>query len=377
MSKLFLFAGGGTGGHVYPSLAVARELTARGHRALFIGTQRGVEARLVPAHGFPIEFIEIGGLKRVGWRRQITTFAQLPLASWRVLLRIHALRPGAVFSMGGFVAGPAVLAALLARVPVLAMEPNAVPGLTNLRLGRRVARTLVAFESAARFFPAGRCEITGLPVREEFFALPPKPPGGPLHVLVTGGSRGSRTLNEASRLSWPLFRDSGLPIRFTLQCGRDDADRLREAFAATGLPGEVVPFLDDMSEAFAMADVVVCRAGAGAVFELAAAGKPAILVPFPYAADQHQLRNAEVFSAAGAAILLPDAECTGERLFEAIAGLASNAERTWRMGVAARSLARRGAAQRAATLLEELSAVRTRGLTDDLSSETIQQGNVL
>lgn len=348
-------AGGGTGGHVLPLLAVAEELKRRGHETLFFGTRRGIEARLAPAKGYPIEYIEIGGLKGVGLRRTLETLWRLPVSTLRVLARLISLRPRAVFSMGGYVAGPVVISALLRGIPVLAMEPNAVPGMTNLRLGRYVRKTLLGFEETARYFPFGKTEVTGLPVREAFFAIPPKPrpeklPPEKLRLLITGGSGGSRTLNQAARRSWPLFREAGFPISILHQTGREAYEEIRAAFAEAGLEGEVVPFIEDMPRAFAEADLVVSRAGAGAVAELAAAGKAAILVPFPYAADQHQLRNAEAFARAGAARLILDKDLDGETFFRAVTGAAAEAQS---MGEAARKLARPGAAGRAADLLEE------------------------
>jgi UDP-N-acetylglucosamine--N-acetylmuramyl-(pentapeptide) pyrophosphoryl-undecaprenol N-acetylglucosamine transferase len=349
-------AGGGTGGHVMPALAVARELRRRGHAAVFVGTRAGLEARLVPREGFSLEFIEIGRLKRVGALEVARTLLELP---WRVVQAaglVRRLRPAAAFSMGGFAAGPVALAACLLRLPLVVMEPNAMPGITNRRLGRCITRALVSFPEAGRYFPEGRWEVTGLPVREEFFAIPPKPREAVLTVLLTGGSQGSRRLNEAARESWPLFAGGPLPVRFIHQTGPAAYPELAAAFAATGLEGELVPFLDDMPGAFARSDLVVCRSGAGAVAELAAAGKPAILVPFPYAADDHQLRNAEAFAAAGAARLVLDREMTGRRLFEEVMSLASEPGRLERMGQAARKLARPGAARRAADILEELGA---------------------
>jgi UDP-N-acetylglucosamine--N-acetylmuramyl-(pentapeptide) pyrophosphoryl-undecaprenol N-acetylglucosamine transferase len=344
-------AGGGTGGHVLPLLAVAEELKKRGHQVLFFGTKRGIESRLVPAKDFPIEYIEIGGLKGVGLQRVLRTLWNLPVSTFRVLARMRSFRPGAVFSMGGYVAGPTVLAALMAKIPVLAMEPNAVPGVTNLRLGRYVRKTLLAFPDTARYFPAGKTEVTGLPVREEFFAIPPRPRGPALRLLITGGSGGSRTLNQAARQSWPLFRAAGFPVSILHQTGRDAFEETRAAFAQSGLDGEVVPFIENMPEAFASSDLIVSRSGAGAVAELAAAGKPSILVPFPFAADHHQLRNAEAFERAGAARLILDKDMNGERLFQAVTEMASHPEK---MGAAARTLAKPGAARRAAALLEEL-----------------------
>ena len=351
--RTFLMAGGGTGGHVIPAIAVAEQLRRRGHDVFFVGTEQGMEATLVPAAGFPIEWVSIGGLKRVSVLRTLRTLAQLPLGILRLVRLIGRRRPGAVFSMGGYVAGPAVLAALLRRVPVVVMEPNAVPGFTNRKIGRFVARALLNFEEAARFFPAGRSQVTGLPVRDEFFAIEPKPRGAKLTVLITGGSQGSRTLNRAARESWKLLREARLPIRVIHQTGPGE-DLARE-FRESGVEGEVTPFIDDMPRAFRAADLVVCRSGAGAVAELAAAGKPSLLVPFPFAADDHQLRNAEAMERAGAARLMLDRDLDGERLFDEIRALWETPGRLEEMGKAARRLAHPDAAARAADALEELS----------------------
>ncbi len=346
----YLFAGGGTGGHVIPALAVARELRSRGHEVFFVGTDRGMEAKLVPAAGFELKKIAIGGLNRVGLRQKIATLFQLPITT----LHCMSYRASAVFSMGGYVAGPPVAAALLRRVPVVVMEPNAVPGFTNRVIGRLVSRALVTFPETVRDFPKGRTEITGLPVREEFFRLPKRTRGEKLHVLITGGSQGSRTLNNAARESWPLFRSSGFPVRIVHQTGQNGFAELRDAFAQSGLEGEITPFLSDMPAAFADADLVICRSGAGAVSELAAAGKPSILVPFPFAADDHQTRNAEAMMRGGAARMVRDQEFNGARLSEMVMEL-SSPEVLLAMGGAARKLARPGAARRAAEILEEVA----------------------
>jgi UDP-N-acetylglucosamine--N-acetylmuramyl-(pentapeptide) pyrophosphoryl-undecaprenol N-acetylglucosamine transferase len=353
----FLIIGGGTGGHVIPAIAVARELRDRGHAPLFIGTRNGFEARLVPENGFPIDWIEIGGLKRVGLLRTLQTLAQLPLSIGRVLRLLELRRPAAAFSMGGYVAGPVTVAAWLRRIPVVLMEPNAMPGLTARLSARFVRKALVSFEESARFF-RGKAEITGLPVRPEFFGISRKPREETLTILITGGSRGSRTLNNAARASWPLFRDSGTTVRIIHQAGLEAHAELAREFAVSGLEGEVVPFLTDMPGAFARADLVVSRSGAGAVAELAAARKPSILCPFPFAADDHQLRNAEALQRAGAARLVLDREMTGERLFQEIAGIRKDRAALDRMSEAVARFARPGAAQRAADLLEELGNVR-------------------
>jgi len=346
-------AGGGTGGHVIPALAVARELRRRGHAVFFVGTERGLESKLVPAEGFELKKIDIGGLNRVGAKQKIATLVKLPFST----LGCFKFKASAVFSMGGYVAGPPVMAALIKRVPVVVMEPNAVPGFTNRVIGRRVARALISFPETAAWFPPGRTEITGLPVRDEFFRIPPKPRTEVFEILITGGSQGSRTLNQAARQSWPLFRQAGFPVRLVLQTGTAAFDALREEFAHSGVDGEIVPFITDMPAAFRDADLVVCRSGAGAVSELAAAGKPSILTPFPFAADDHQTRNAEAMQRGGAARLVRDAEMNGERLFSLVRELAVDPGRLVGMGAAARQFAKPGAARRAAEILEAAAGI--------------------
>jgi len=344
----FLMAGGGTGGHVIPALAVARQLKARGHEPFFVGTAAGLEAKLVPEAGFAIEFVEIGGLNRVGLARTLRTLVQLPVATARMVGRLGRSRPAAIFSMGGYAAGPVVLAAVVRRIPMVLMEPNAVPGMTNRWIGRVSRRALVNFEETARYFPRGKAELTGIPVRPEFFAIRPKPRGEALAVLITGGSRGSR----------PLFRNAGFRVSLTHQTGREAYAEIAREFAESGLEGQVAPFIEDMPAAFAAADLVVSRSGAGAVAEIAAAGKAAILVPFPFAADDHQARNAEALAREGAARMVADREFTGKRLFDEVGALAGEAGAIEKTGEAARKFARPGAAARAADILEELGRLK-------------------
>jgi UDP-N-acetylglucosamine--N-acetylmuramyl-(pentapeptide) pyrophosphoryl-undecaprenol N-acetylglucosamine transferase len=354
MSATFVMAGGGTGGHVIPALAVARELRERGHSVRFIGTRRGIEAKLVPPENFPIEWIEIGGLKRVGLRRTLATLAELPWSTWQAARMLDRAGPAAVFSMGGYVAGPVLLAALWKNVPVVVMEPNAVPGFTHRHLARFVARALVGFPETARWFPEGRAEVTGLPVRADFFSIARRPRGETLTVLIMGGSQGSRTLNRAVEESWPLWANQpGIEsIRLLHQTGAAAYEDIAQRFQKSGVKGEIAPFLTDVPRALAEADLVVSRSGMGAVSELAAAGKPSILVPLPTASDQHQLRNAEAFEKAGAARLMLDVEITGVRLVEEVTRLSSEPGRLEKMGDAARAFARPEAARRAAEILE-------------------------
>jgi UDP-N-acetylglucosamine--N-acetylmuramyl-(pentapeptide) pyrophosphoryl-undecaprenol N-acetylglucosamine transferase len=351
----FVMAGGGTGGHVIPALAVAQELRRRGHEPVFFGTRQGYEGRLVPASGFPVEWIEIGGFNRVGLAQKLRALLLLPTAVLQVLSWLGRERPGAVFSMGGYVAGPVVLAAILRSIPIVAMEPNAVPGMTNRKAARWTGRALVNFEETTAYFPPGRTEVTGVPVRKEFFEIPARPAGGVFHLLVTGGSQGSRTLNNAGRDSWLLFARSGVPIRIVHQAGRGNAAPLADAFVASGLQGEIVEFIQNMPSAFAQADLIVCRSGASTVSELAAAGRASILVPFPYAADNHQQRNAEAMQRAGAAIIVLDSDMSGRRLFDEVMALMHARDRLQEMAERARGMGKPRAAERAADVLEQLA----------------------
>jgi len=357
LPSTFVMAGGGTGGHVVPALAVARELRSRGHRVVFIGVQRGMEAKLVPAENFPIEWIEIGGLKRVGLRQTLATLAELPWSTWHAERILSRIKPAAVFSTGGYVAGPVLLAALWKHMPVVIMEPNAVPGFTHRNLGRFAARALVSFKETERWFPQSRAEVTGLPIREEFFTVPRKPRGSVITVLITGGSQGSRTLNRAVEQSWPLWEKG--TARLIHQTGALMFDELAPRFRACGVEGEITAFLADMPRAFAEADILVSRAGMGAVSEIAAAGKPSILVPFPAASDQHQLRNAEALEKAGAARLVLDHEMNGSRLVDEVTRLTNEPGLLEKMGAAAKAFAKPGAAKRAADVLEEFSIDRS------------------
>jgi UDP-N-acetylglucosamine--N-acetylmuramyl-(pentapeptide) pyrophosphoryl-undecaprenol N-acetylglucosamine transferase len=351
----FAIAGGGTGGHVIPALAVAQELRRRGHEPVFFGTRQGYESRLVPAAGFAVEWIDIGGFNRVGLAQKLRALLLLPGAVLQVFSWIRRERPGAVFSMGGYVAGPVVLAAILQGIPIVAMEPNAVPGMTNRKAARWTVRALVNFEETASYFPPGRTEVTGVPVRQEFFGALPSPAGHPFTLLVTGGSQGSRTLNTAGRDSWPLFARAGMAIRIIHQAGRGNAAQLIGTFQDNQLQGEVVEFIHDMPAAFAGADLVVCRAGASTVAELAAAGRPSILVPFPFATDNHQQRNAEAMARAGAAIMILDEEMSGRRLFDEVSAFYHARDRLTVMGERARELGKPRAAERAADVLEQVA----------------------
>lgn len=356
MPYRILFAGGGTGGHVIPALAVAEEMRRRGHEVLFLGVERGMEARFVPQHGFPIRFLRVQGLNRVGLVNAVRSIALLPGSVISATSEIRSFHPHVIFSMGGYVSGPVMAAGRLTGTPMVIMEPNAYPGLTARWTARIVRKALVNFEETIAHFPPGIAQLTGVPVREAFFSMPQRVPAPPYTLFVTGGSQGSAALNAAMREAWPHFAASGVPVRILHQAGRSQAAEVAAAFAATGLDGEVFSFIDDMPAVFEQADLIVGRAGAGAVAELAAARKPAILVPFPRAADEHQLKNAQVLAYAGAALLIEEPALSGERLATEVLRLFRDPAALSAMGSQAGAFARRGAAQSAADILEEEAA---------------------
>ncbi|MGO9337394.1 MAG: undecaprenyldiphospho-muramoylpentapeptide beta-N-acetylglucosaminyltransferase [Terracidiphilus sp.] len=351
-----LIAGGGTGGHIIPALAVARELVKR-HEAevLFVGTSRGMENRLVPAAGFRLELIRVGQLKNVSLMTRLRTLSDLPrsIAACRQL--IHDFQPGVVFGVGGYASGPAMAAALWMHVPAMAFEPNAMPGLANRLVGKRVQAAAVNFPAACKWFR--NCEVTGIPVRPEFFALEPPSAAAP-HLLVFGGSQGARIFNTSLPQIIRALLEAVPGLTVLHQSGARHLESTQEAYAATGADParwQVQAFLDDMPARFAEAHLVMARSGASSVAELAAAGKPSLLVPFAAAADQHQKRNAEAMVQAGAAAMLeePDLAVQG-LLLKALTGLLNNPERLIAMGTAARTQAHPDAAERIADWLATL-----------------------
>jgi UDP-N-acetylglucosamine--N-acetylmuramyl-(pentapeptide) pyrophosphoryl-undecaprenol N-acetylglucosamine transferase len=289
-----------------------------------------------------------------------TLFA-LPLAVVNAGALLEQIRPAAVLSLGGYAAGPVVLAAIARDIPVTILETNALPGLAHRLAGPFSTRALLGFEQAGRYFPAGRWEVSGIPVRKEFFDLPRKVRGERFHVLITGGSQGSQRLNQAAVNALPILAARGLlgALKFTHQTGAKEYNGVRSTYALQQAEADVTPFIDDMPRAFRDADLVICRAGASAVGELAAAGKASILIPFPFAADQHQLRNAEAMQAAGAAQLVLDADWTGARFAAEMERLAGSPRLLESMEDAALQLARPAAAQRVAERLLEIAERRS------------------
>jgi UDP-N-acetylglucosamine--N-acetylmuramyl-(pentapeptide) pyrophosphoryl-undecaprenol N-acetylglucosamine transferase len=349
-----LIAGGGTGGHIIPALAVARELVARhGAEVLFVGTARGMESRLVPAAGFGLHLIEVGQLKNVSLMTRVRTLLDLPRSILACRRLIHEFKPAVVFGVGGYASGPAMAAAIWTRVPAMAFEPNAMPGLANRLVGKRVQAAAVNFPTAARWF--SNCEVTGIPVRPEFFALKPPSAGTAPHLLIFGGSQGARIFNvDLPRIILALL-DAIPELTVLHQSGARHGETTLAAYAATGADParwRVEPFLDDMPARFAEAHLVMARSGASSVAELAAAAKPSLLVPFAAAADEHQKRNAEAMVEAGAAVMLeePGLDAPG-RLLETLKGLLNDPQRLAAMAAAARTQAHPDAAERIADRL--------------------------
>jgi UDP-N-acetylglucosamine--N-acetylmuramyl-(pentapeptide) pyrophosphoryl-undecaprenol N-acetylglucosamine transferase len=341
-----VIAGGGTGGHLYPGIAVARELLARRPDAVitFAGTSRGIESRVVPREGFALDVLRSVGLKGTSPAALVRGLAILPrslLDAWGIISRRS---PSLVIGVGGYSSGPVVLAAALRGVPTLLLEQNAVPGLTNRLLSRIVSAAAVTFESTASFF-GRRGFVAGNPVRPEFFATEsePGPQGGLPRVLIFGGSQGAHAINVAMVEASPRLAAAG-GMDITHQTGERDLELVRSAYGAAGLTARVEPFLFAMDREMKRADVIVCRAGATTIAELTAAGRAAILIPLPTAADDHQRRNAEILTKDGAAEMIEQKDLTGELLASQIIALASDAARRSRIAEAARRFARPDAA---------------------------------
>jgi UDP-N-acetylglucosamine--N-acetylmuramyl-(pentapeptide) pyrophosphoryl-undecaprenol N-acetylglucosamine transferase len=351
-----LIAGGGTGGHIIPALAVARELVARySAEVLFVGTPRGMESRLVPEAGFPLRLIEVGPLKNVSLRTRLATFTDLPVSLFACRSLIREFVPDVVFGVGGYASGPGMAAAIWLRVPTMAFEPNAMPGLANRLVGKRVQAAAVNFPAAARFF--SNAEVTGIPVRPEFFQVIPY--AGPPHLLVFGGSQGARLFNVTLPKIAAQLLEAIPGLTILHQSGARQAETTEAAYqSSTADPTrwQVNAFLNDMPARFVRATLVMSRSGASTVAELAAAGKPALLVPFAAAADDHQKRNAEEMVKAGAAQMLVESDLiVPDRLFVALRDLLSSPDRQAAMSAAAHTQAHPDALQRIAARIASLA----------------------
>ncbi|MBY0492664.1 MAG: undecaprenyldiphospho-muramoylpentapeptide beta-N-acetylglucosaminyltransferase [Cyanobacteria bacterium] len=371
-----LIAGGGTGGHLYPGIALARELQRRdpATHVSFVGTAQGIEARVVPREQFPLDLIRVAGLKGKGRIERLKGFLLLPIAAidaWRVVSRQH---PDVVVGVGGFASGPVLAIAALRGYPTMLLEQNALPGITNRILARVVRAAAVNFEAAMAYFPRTGF-VAGNPVRPEFFpaqneeqhdrfARPfdsvDSASGGNVaqgRVLVFGGSQGAHAINVAMVEAAAGLAAAGIRLAITQQTGERDLDLVRDAYQRAGLQARVEAFIFEIDREMKAADVVICRAGATTLAELAASATPAILVPLPTSTDDHQRKNADVFAKSGAGLVIEERDLKAA-LPDLLRSVISDPERRRRMSMAARSLARPDAVQRIADRVEELTPRR-------------------
>jgi UDP-N-acetylglucosamine--N-acetylmuramyl-(pentapeptide) pyrophosphoryl-undecaprenol N-acetylglucosamine transferase len=352
-----ILAGGGTGGHVIPALAIAHALKEQyGAEVLFIGTARGIENRLVPAAGYQLKLVEVGALKNVSLATRLKTSFALPRAIWESRAIISEFRPDVMIGVGGYASGPAMFAGAMTGIPTLAFEPNFVPGFANRVVAPMVSGAAVHFGETGRYFR--RYQVTGVPVRHAFFERSDEAqPNHQPTLLVFGGSQGAHAINQAVIQSLPALRAQIPALHVIHQTGERDYNEAQASYLAAGGSAEVYPFIDDMPGTFARSDLLICRSGASTVAEITAAGKAAIFVPFPRAADDHQKRNAQALVRQGAALMIEENLLTPERLVADVKALLTDAPRVKKMAAAARALAHPEAAEEIAEMAAKLAGV--------------------
>ncbi len=349
-----ILAGGGTGGHVIPALAIAQELKKHYNaEVLFIGTARGIENRLVPAAGFPLKLVQVGALKNVSLVTRFKTLFDLPRAVLDAGKMLSDFKADVVIGVGGYASGPAMLAAVLKRIPTLAFEPNVVPGFANRVVAKMVSAAAVHFEETAKYFR--HATVTGVPVRQAFFEIASQPHPNPT-LLVFGGSQGAHAINQVVIDSARELLDRIPGLHIVHQTGERDYDQAVAAYKDLSGSVELFKFIDNMPKFFADADLLLCRSGASTVAEITAAGKPSIFVPFPRAADDHQKRNAEALERAGAAVMLEESTLSRQSLVDAVTKLLNDPKRLQSMSEAARSLSHPNAARDIAAMAAKLTA---------------------
>lgn len=351
-----IIAGGGTGGHLFPGLAVAREIQRRDARSeiLFVGAERGIESRVIPREGFPLRLLAVAGLKGTQGLRFLRNAASMLRAIWEARRILREFRPHVVIGVGGYASFPVLSAAVLSGVPRVIMEQNAMPGVANRVLGRWVDFAAITDPATARFFETA--VVTGNPVRPDFKRVEPRRHEAPFSVLVFGGSQGAQTLNRAVLEALPLLVDWKDRLRFVHQAGEAQVEDVRKAYARCGLRAEVEPFFHDFHRRYAEADLILSRAGATTIAEIKAAGRAAILVPFPFAADDHQTRNAEALAAEGAALWIANDKISGEWFAARVRELFSDVTRLEQIEKNAKRLAVLDAESRIVDLAEQAIA---------------------
>ncbi|MBK8467471.1 MAG: undecaprenyldiphospho-muramoylpentapeptide beta-N-acetylglucosaminyltransferase [Chloracidobacterium sp.] len=351
-----LIAAGGTGGHIYPGIAVAKEILRRDAESevLFVGTARGLEKRIVPENGFQLSLINSAGLKNVGLMGKIKGLSVLPRSFIEARRIIRQFRPHVVVGAGGYVSGPVLLMAAIMGVPTLVMDSNALPGFTNRQLARFVDKAALTFKESLAFF-GKKGVVAGNPVRHEFFEIPEKERSNVFHILVFGGSQGAKAINSAMTDSIGQLVKYNGRLSLTHQTGEIDLERIRTAYSEANFSNvDVRPFISDIFVEFGKADLIVCRAGATTCAEVAAAGKAAVMIPFPGAADNHQQKNAEAFERAGAAKMILQQDLSGEVLADAIEKFIESPTAISEMEIAARNLGHPDAAEATVDIIEQL-----------------------
>ncbi|TKB76783.1 MAG: undecaprenyldiphospho-muramoylpentapeptide beta-N-acetylglucosaminyltransferase [Nitrospira sp.] len=333
-----VFAAGGTGGHLYPAIALAQEFLRRdpATRVLFIGTTKGLEGKVLAHEGFTLKMVTAKPFMGGGLRRSLQALAALPLGVGQCLGILGESQAQLVVGIGGYTSPPVLLSAWLRRIPRVILEPNAYPGLANRAMGPLAQRVFLAFEAASSGFAANKVRVVGTPIRSSFLAqiaAPSSPSSGPTPVLlVFGGSQGALAINTALVEALPRLKNSGTPMTIVHQTGEADYQRVKAAYEAAGVPAHVVPFIYDMPRELRRADLVVARAGAMTVAELTACGKPAVLVPLPTAIYHHQEHNARAMEAGGGAVVLRQADLSGDSLARTIEGLLRDRAKREAMG---------------------------------------------
>lgn len=362
-----LIAGGGTGGHLFPGIALAEEVVTRHPKndVVFVGTDRGLEARVVPQNGFAFEAIKSRGLKGMGAAKLLLGLLTLPLSFFSAFSLLRKYRPDVVVGVGGYSSGPVVLTAWLLRIPTAIQEQNALPGFTNKVLGKFVSAVFVCFDEAAGFFDGKRAHVLGNPIRRKLLEnfLRSKIAHEKFTLLIFGGSLGARGVNRRVIEALPFLEDLKGELSIIHQTGKSDLETVKKGYADAGFPADVREFIDDMASAYLGADLVLCRAGATTLSELTVCKKPSILVPFPHATDDHQAVNAKALVDAGAAVMFREAELTGEKLAATIRELKGDAARLTKMEKAAGLLGRPEAAREIADVLQQLCLEKWGALT--------------
>lgn len=342
MAVRVIIAGGGTGGHLFPGVAIAEELLRRNeeNQVLFVGTRRGIEKRVLKDLGFRLELLNVEGIKGRGPLRSLLALSKLPGSFMQSMRIIRSFQPDIVIGVGGYASGPAVLAARMMGIRTAITEQNSIPGLTNRLLSRFVDRIFLSFADQGKWFPEKKTQVSGNPIRAAFFNGKPvvEKAADQFSLLIFGGSQGAHAINAAAQEALPFLSPLKGQLQIVHQTGERDCESLSAAYEAQGYSARVVPFIRDMAAAYELADLLICRAGATSIAEITAIGKAAILIPFPYAIGDHQTENAKVLLQAGAAVMIPEKDLSGKRLAEEIQHFQANPTLLKDMGAKAAGL---------------------------------------